>query len=641
MSKNYDNRQSAAGDRKKKYAYATLKEAMRASTGAFIATGIFSFFINMLMLTGPLFMLQVYDRVLASRSVPTLILLVALVTGLFAFLGFLEFIRSRILNRIGGNIFQRIHARVFDAVMFLSLHTGGGTNATKPLQDLNSVQQYISGPGPSTLFDAPWVPFYIAIIFAFHPWMGILSVVAALLLFTIALLNDLRSREPAKMAGQAAGISNQLADATRRNAEVLSAMGMLGDIRRRWQEKQYEVLRHQTTGRDRASTLTSISKSLRLFLQSAMLALGAYLTIQQEVSGGAMIASSIILGRALQPVEQAIAHWRGLVQARAAYHSLNALLGKIANEKEKMPLPAPSGRIDVRGLAIAAPGTRKPILRNVNFSIEPGKILAVIGESGCGKSTLARTLVGVWPPLAGEVRIDDATHDQWNRDQLGHYIGYLSQDVELFGGQINENIARYQSNFDETDVIRAAGLAGVDRLIKHLGGYDADIGHLGAGLSAGQRQRIALARAMYRDPPIIVLDEPNSNLDEDGDRALFSALQTMRQNGQTVILISHKKNILKISDYVLELQNGQQVDFGPTQEVIPRYIERKTREAGKSASAQMSAGKPPAAPYAPPPATSTSNVQMTVGTPLWPNPQKLQAANAPLPVAGKPEETAK
>ncbi|MCF6198738.1 MAG: type I secretion system permease/ATPase [Hyphomicrobiaceae bacterium] len=646
MSQSHDNRPSASGNGKKPYAYSTLKEAMRASTGAFVATGIFSFFINMLMLTGPLFMLQIYDRVLTSRSIPTLLLLVALVTGLFAFLGFLEFIRSRILTRIGGNIFQRIHVRVFDAVMFLSLRTGGGSNSTKPLQDLNTVQQYISGPGPSSLFDAPWVPLYIAIIFAFHWWMGILAIVAAILLFIIAMLNDLRAREPTKMAGQASGASNQFADAGRRNAEVLSAMGMLSDIRQRWQGKQYEALQHQTIGRDRASTLTSISKALRLFLQSAMLALGAYLTIQQEVSAGTMIASSIILGRALQPVEQAIAHWRGLVMARTAYHSLNALLGKMANDKEKMPLPAPKGHIDVRGLAIAAPGTRTPILRNVNFSIKPGKILAIIGQSGGGKSTLARSLVGVWPPLAGEVRIDDATHDQWNPELLGRYIGYLSQDVELFGGQINENIARFQPSFDENDVIRAAGLAGVDRLIKHLGGYDADIGHLGAGLSAGQRQRIALARAMYRDPPIIVLDEPNSNLDENGDRALFMALQAMRKNGQTVIIISHKKNILKISDYVLELQNGQQVDFGPTQEVMPRYIERKRREAGASAAPQMPMGGPPRPRSGPPPASSAngngaSNMQITVGTPQWPGTQHLQAANAPQTPAPKPEEPAK
>ena len=557
---------------------------MRASAGAFWATGFFSFFINLLMLTGPLFMLQIYDRVLSSRSLPTLFVLFILVAGLFALLGLLELVRSRLLTRIGANVYQRIHQRIFDAVMHIALRTGGSSNSTKPLQQLYTLQQYLSGPGPASMFDSPWVPFYIFVIFLLHFWLGVLAVVAAILLFTIALLNDLRSRKPMKDAAMAASDGNVYADAGRRNADVLTAMGMLGAIRSRWQKSQFEALLHQTTARDRAGTLTSISKSLRLFLQSAILALGAFLTIQHEITAGTMIASSIILGRALQPVEQAIAHWRSFVQARQAYHSLNALLDNVAEDKEKMPLPRPTGRLEVRGLHVAAPNTRKIILRNINFRLPAGKILGIVGQSGGGKSTLARALMGVWPPAAGEVRIDDATHDQWNRDALGQYLGYLSQDVELFGGKISENIARFQKNFDEKDVIQASELAGVDKLIKHLGGYDADIGHMGTNLSAGQRQRIALARAMYLNPSLIVLDEPNSNLDNIGDNALLSALKSMRENGQTVVIITHRMNILKIADYLLELQEGTQIDFGPRDEVVKRIMERNKEAVGHGAT---------------------------------------------------------
>ena len=580
---------------------------MSASKGAFISIGFFSFFINLLMLTGPLFMLQIYDRVLASRSLPTLFVLFALVAGLFLFMGFLEFIRSRILTRIGANIFQRIHKRVFDAVMHLSLHTGGSSNSAKPLQELSVLQQYIAGPGPSSMFDSPWVPIYIFVIFLFHWWLGVLAIVAAVLLFIIALLNDLRARKPTAKANLATNMGSRFAEAGRRNAEVLAAMGMLGAIRQRWQHNQLEALTYQTNARDRAGTLTSISKSLRLFLQSAMLAAGALLVIRQEITPGTMIAASIILGRALQPVEQAIAHWRGFVQARQAYHGLNALLTKIPPEKEKMPLPCPTGRLEVRGLHIASPNTKKMILSNINFGLPSGKILGIVGQSGAGKSTLARALMGVWAPVSGDVRIDDATFDQWDREILGQHLGYLSQGVELFGGKINENIARFQHDFHEHDIIKAAELAGVDRLIKHLGGYDADIGDMGSSLSAGQRQRIALARAMYKDPALVVLDEPNSNLDEIGDAALLSALLAMRDNGQTVVIITHRMNILNITDYILELHDGRQKDFGPRPEVVKRIVERNKQAISGSA-------RPPDTRS---PDQPSGDVKVTVGTTGW------------------------
>ncbi|MCP4932670.1 MAG: type I secretion system permease/ATPase [bacterium] len=587
--------------------FATLRNAMSASKGAFMSIGFFSFFINLLMLTGPLFMLQIYDRVLASRSLPTLFVLFALVAGLFFFMGFLEFIRSRILTRIGANIFQRIHKRVFDAVMHLSLHTGGNSSSSKPLHELSVLQQYISGPGPSSMFDSPWVPIYLFVIFLFHWWLGVLATVAAILLFIIALLNDLRARKPTARANLATSMGNRFAEAGCRNAEVLTALGMLGVIRQRWQHNELEALTHQTNARDRAGTLTSISKSLRLFLQSAMLAAGALLVIRQEITPGTMIAASIILGRALQPVEQAIVHWRGFVQARQAYHGLNELLTKIPPEKEKMPLPRPTGRLEVRGLYITSPNTKKMILSNINFGLPAGKILGIVGQSGAGKSTLARALMGVWAPVGGDVRIDDATFDQWDREILGQHLGYLSQGVELFGGKINENIARFQPDFHEHDIIRAAELAGVDRLIKHLGGYDADIDDMGSNLSAGQKQRIALARAMYKDPALVVLDEPNSNLDEIGDAALMSALLAMRNNGQTVIIITHRMNILNITDYILELHEGRQKDFGTRPDVIKRIIERNKQAI--SGSARQPAQRSPNQP--------SGEIKMTVGTAGW------------------------
>ncbi len=617
------NKSKRLGEKESTRNHSTLKSAIRASTGAFFATMFFSLFINLLMLTGPLFMLQIYDRVLSSRSLPTLLVLFLLVAGLFAFLGFLEYIRARVLTRIGANIFQRINERVFNAAMHISLQTGGHASSTKPLQDLNILQQYIAGPGLSTLFDAPWVPFYISIIFLFHWELGLLASAAAVLLFVIALLNDIRSRHPLSVAGKKSGDANQLIDTGRRNSEIIAALGMLRNIRQRWQKKQMESLRFQTQARDRAGTLTSISKSLRLFLQSAMLAAGAMLTIQQEITAGTMIAASIVLGRALQPVEQSIAHWRGLVQARQAYHALNNLLKKIPAEKEPMPLDKPSGHLDVRELFVKSPVNGKTILRNINFSLPAGKILVIKGDSGSGKSTLVRALVGVWPSVPGAIRLDKATHDQWSREKLGRYLGYLPQDIELFDGKISENIARFQPDFAPENVVRAAKLASVDQLIKQKGGYDAQIGPRGAGLSGGERQRIALARAMYGDPPLVILDEPNASLDENGNQALMAALVAMRNNGQTVIVVSHHMNILNIADYILELHKGLQVDFGPRNKVIARAIERNKRRAASSGKAMPEAAR--SNNMTNPARTAPTPIKMTFGTP------SLQESITPAP----------
>ncbi len=572
----------------------TLRSALKASLPAFVAVGFFSFFINLLMLTGPLFMLQIYDRVLASRSLPTLGVLFALVAGLYVILGILEFVRTRVLARIGAQVDQRLSQRVFDGSMRLSLRDGGKTSASAPLNQLAIIQQFLSGPALPALFDAPWVPVYIGIIFLFHPDLGWLAVAAAVLLFIIALLNDLRARKPIARTTQATAHANQIAESGRRNAEVLAAMSMLKPVRQRWDTEHARAISHEVEARDRSGTLGAASKALRLFLQSAMLAAGAALVIFDQITPGVMIAASIILGRALQPVEQAITHWRGLVQFRQAQKNLKEFLKRLPPPKDPMPLPDPSGRIDVRGLHVAVPGTRNLVLKNINFSLKPGTILGIIGFSAAGKSSLARALVGAWPPVSGEIRLDGATYDQWDPDLLGHHIGYLPQDVELFEGTIKENISRFDPHADPDAVIEAARRAGVHELIMQLGGYDTPIGNQGTNLSAGQRQRIALARAVYGDPALIVLDEPNSNLDEMGEMALARALTDLRQNGQTVIIVTHRMKILALTDLLLELANGTQTEFGPRDKVIKNIKARQAKRQNRPKTPVNVSGATPA-----------------------------------------------
>lgn len=576
QSQNSDNKQDWPD------ASLTLSKALQASRFSFVAIGGFSFFINLLMLTGPLFMLQIYDRVLSSRSIPTLIALSILVAGLFAILGILEFIRTRILTRIGANIDLRLSQRVFEASMRLSLSSGGHINSSTPLRELEVARQFLSGPAIPALFDAPWVPVYLGVIFLFHWQLGVLATIAAVILFMLAWINDFRSKKPAADISASSAKANQVADNGRRNAEVISAMAMLNPIRKLWEKEHLDTVIHETTARDRGGSISAISKSLRLFFQSAMLAAGAALVIFDQVTPGVMIAASIILGRALQPVEQAITHWRGLVQYNQAKKRLDQTLEKMPSKQQRMELPKPKGHILVRGLQVMAPGNRKVILNNVNFVLEPGFSLGLVGMSASGKSTLSRAIVGAWPHAAGEIRIDGATYDQWDPDQLGKYIGYLPQDVELFGGTLKENISRFDTDPDENAIINAAKDAGIHELVKKLGGYDTNIGHLGTNLSVGQRQRIALARALYGDPSLIVLDEPNSNLDMAGDQALNVAIAGIKERGQTLIIVSHKMSVLNAVDFILELSEGKQLAFGPRDEVLAHIRKRESERRNTS-----------------------------------------------------------
>ncbi len=564
---------------------------MKTSRSAFIGVGLFSFFINLLMLTGPIFMLQIYDRVLSSRSIPTLVVLFALVAGLFIIMGILELIRSRVLARIGANISRKIRQDVFDGSMKLSLQTGGDERSLAPIRELDIIKQYLSGPGFVVLFDAPWVPVYIGVIFLFHPMLGWLSVFAAIILFIIAILNDLRARKPAKKIAATQGQINNLAEIGRRNGEALAAMGMMKYLRSLWGQKHDEGLIEQTFATDKMGTLSAISKSFRLFVQSAMLAAGALFVIYGEITAGVMIAASIILGRALQPIEQAITHWRSFIRYREAKNNIKKLLSNIPRQGELTALDRPKGNILVEGLALSAPNSKKIILRNINLKIPQGRIVGILGDSGSGKTSLARALIGVWKPLGGKITIDGATYDQWEQDELGKYFGYLPQDVELFDGTIAQNISRLEPNPDSQKILEAAKQAGAHEMIKNLGGYDMPIGIGGSNLSAGQRQRVALARALYGDPVFLVLDEPNSNLDESGDFALFEAIKGMKQRGQTVIIIAHRKNILELCDDLVVLHEGRQVAYGPKNEVLAKIRERQAQQSAKRRKNKQSANR--------------------------------------------------
>jgi PrtD family type I secretion system ABC transporter len=571
-----------------------IRAAIRASKRAFQATGVFSLVINVLMLAGPLFMLQVYDRVMTSGSMPTLIGLALMTAALYAIIGVLELVRTRVIVRIGVEVDNRLGDRIFQASLKRSL-TGQG-NSLQALRELDSLRQFIAGPGPLTFFDAPWTPIYILVIFLTHWTLGIVATLGAILLMIIAWTSETSSRQPLGQAGKAAARSLELAETGQRNAEAITAMGMLGAYRARWQQANGEALAWQIVAADRLGTMSSISKALRLLLQSLMLAVGAALAIKGEISAGSIIAGTIIFGRALAPVEQAIGHWRTFVKAQESYHRLDDLLRKEPEPAPKTALPKPAGHVEVGNLRVAAPDTRQLILSNINFEVLPGQMLAVIGPSASGKSTLARALVGLWPPFGGTIKLDGAGIDQWSQEDLGQHLGYLPQDVELFAGTVKENISRFREDAADADVITAAQMAHAHEMILALPhGYDTQLGNYGTYLSAGQRQRIGLARALFGHPAMVVLDEPNSNLDRLGDEALASAIDGMRARGQAVILVSHRVQAIGKADMLLYIDRGIQKAFGPRTEVMKMF------------QGQSVAGAPQPKPDAPAKATAAAS----------------------------------
>lgn len=552
-----------------------LAQALAACRGAFYGTAVISGMSNVLMLTGAMFMLEIYDRVLPSRSMPTLVGLLALAAGLYAALGLLDAIRGRILVRIGGSLDEALSGRVYDTLIRQPLRAGAPNDNTQPLRDLDAIRSYLSGLGPVALFDLPWIPLYLAICFVFHPLIGFTALAGAIVLIALTLLIEILMRAPTKAATEAAIQRNWLAEASRRNSEALIAMGMAGRLAARWNEANQKYMRSQREASDLGGGLGAISKVLRMMLQSAVLAVGAYLVIHQEASAGIIIAGSILSARALAPVDLAIAHWKGFVTARQSWQRLNKLLAVSPKQTAPMQLQPPVQRLSIENVSGAPPGVPKLVVQDVAFHLEAGQGLGIIGPSGSGKSSLARLLVGVWQPLRGNVRLDGAALNQWSPDALGRHIGYLPQDVELLAGTVAQNIARFEPEADNDAVIAAAKAVGVHDLIVRLpSGYDTPIGEQGSALSAGQAQRIALARAVYRDPFLVVLDEPNSNLDSEGEEALTKAIMGVRERMGIVIVVAHRPSAIAGVDQLLMMNQGRMQAFGPKDEILSKVLQR-------------------------------------------------------------------
>lgn len=555
--------------------------ALAACRRGFVSVGAFSAVINLLMLAPALYMLQVYDRVLASGNHMTLVMLTLMVLGLYAFMGLLEWVRSLVLIRLGAQIDQQLGARIYDATFDASLRVGRGSSA-QPLNDLTSLRQFATGNALFALFDAPWFPLYLAVLFLFHPWLGWLALGGAALLLALTWANQWLTRASLAEAGQLAIQATQAAGSHLRNAEATESMGMLARLRQRWQGEHGRFLHLQNRASEQGAAFSAASKGVRLALQSLMLGLGALLAVDGQITAGMMIAGSILAGRVLAPLDQLINAWKQWSGAQQAYQRLCDLLRAQPPRASGMSLPAPCGALRVEQLSACAPGSRTPVLAGVSFALEPGQRLVVLGPSGCGKSSLARLLVAAQMPLAGKVRLDGADLQQWDKDALGPHLGYLPQDVQLFAGSIAENIARF-AEVEAEKVVAAAQMAGVHELILRLPqGYDTRLGEGGAGLSGGQKQRIGLARAVYGLPALIVLDEPDANLDEAGEQALLAALERLREQGRTLVLVSHRPALLKGADQLLLLRGGQMQAFGPASRVL-QELQQAARPATQSA----------------------------------------------------------
>jgi ATP-binding cassette subfamily C protein/ATP-binding cassette subfamily C exporter for protease/lipase/ATP-binding cassette subfamily C protein EexD len=553
-----------------------LQEALRKTRTGFVAVAMFSFFLNLLMLATPLYMMQVFQRVLSSGHLPTLFYLTVVTVFALFILGTLSAIRSWVLGRISGWLSGALSGRLIATSVSKSL-TGDNTGA-QPLRELGQVRSFIGGGGITAMFDSPWVPVFIAIIWLMHPWLGTLALASAVMLFALALLNEVATRDPEREASQQQSKAYEFAETSVRNAEVVHAMGMLPALVARWNELQQGALDRQGSASSWTASILGVSKFVRLSVQVGILGLGATLVLSGELTPGAMIAASILLGRALAPVEQSISAWRTFVVARASYGRLQNLLQTTPEQAPSIALPTPAGRIEVENLTFKPKTAARPLLQRISFVLEPGETLAIVGASAAGKSTLCRMLVGVYPPTLGSVRLDAAEVHAWNREEFGRHVGYLPQGVELFTGTVRENIAR-MGECEDSDVIAAAKLADVHEIVLRLpDGYDTQIGEGGALLSAGQRQRLGLARALLRRPRVVVLDEPNANLDRFGETALLRALNTLKQNGTTVVIVAHHASMLQSVDKLLVMRDGKMDAFGARNDVIT-HLDSSNRAA--------------------------------------------------------------
>jgi PrtD family type I secretion system ABC transporter len=574
-----------------------MRDALGACRGAFMAMFVFSVAINLLVLASPLYMMQLYDRVLNSRSMDTLLLLTVITLGAMIVMAALELVRGRLMVRVSGWLDARLAGEALIADVVASLNRGA-TPSAQGLRDLAGFRAFLTGPGMFPILDAPWVPLFLLVIFMLHPLLGWLALAGALLLFGLALLNERLSASPLNAAGKAAREVQDIADMNVRNADVIEAMGMMPNLVERWRAANAESFAFQAKASDRAVAITAVSKFVRLALQSLMLGAGAYLVIEREATGGVMIGASIILGRALAPVEQAIGSWRAIVSARQSYRRLRELLAATPPRGLRTSLPPPKGRLRVENVIFAPPGVREPVIKNVSFELNAGEMLALIGPSASGKTTLARLIVGTWRPQRGQVRLDGASLAAWEPDERGQHVGYLPQDIELFAGTVRDNIARMGKG-DDAAVIEAARSAAVHEMILGLlDGYDTEIGSGGMWLSGGQRQRIGLARALYGAPPLIVLDEPNANLDNSAEERLVQTLAELKGQA-TVVLITHRLNLLNLADKVLLLRDGTVEAFGPRAEVMskltrpPRSAPRALQPSAAAPSGEPAEGFPP------------------------------------------------
>ena len=577
----------------KKPVVSELKKSLLSAKKSFIMVGLFSMFINILMLVPPLYMLQLYDRVLGSRSQDTLIMLTLIVVVLFITMGLLEVVRSRVLVRVGNKLDSMLSQRIFDNLFELE-RKAPGRSSSMPLNDLTQVRQFMTGNGLFAFFDAPWMPIYIIVLFIFHPAFGFFAIFAAIVLVGITVANEYSTKEKLAEANNLSRASTIYVDSNIRNAEVVNAMGMRNNISKIWADKYYGFLNAQNIASDSAGVWSNLSKSLRVMFQSLILGLGAYLAINMEVTPGMMIAASIIMGRALAPLDLIIGSWKGFSSARSSYERIEGLLNDFPKDKEYMQLPAPKGEITLENVVVIPPSGTVPSLKGISMRIEKGDVVGIIGPSAAGKSSLARVMLGLWPLSNGVARIDKADISQWDREDLGKYVGYLPQDIELFEGTVSQNIARF-GEVEPEKVVEAASKAGVHEMILKLNeGYDTKIGPGGASLSGGQRQRIGLARALYNNPVFIVLDEPNSNLDDVGEAALVEAIKTLRAGGTTVVIITHRTNVLQATNKLALINNGVLELYGNTNDVLNAIAQKQQAAAGQ-AQAQAQAQRPAAA----------------------------------------------
>lgn len=554
-----------------------LRSARRESAGLILATVVFSVIVNALMLTGPLYMLQIYDRVLGSGSEATLVALSALVIFLFLAMGVLEYARGKVMAIVGARFQERLDRRVFTAAMQRSAVQPNDPAAITAQRDLEAVRAFLGSPVLLALIDLPWTPFFLVAIFIFHPLLGWLSIAGGAVLVVVTVLNQMLSKGPQKEAGSASVMSERIADQLKAEAETLHALGMSGAGFDRWQGTRQNALMKGIAAAGLAGGFGALTKTFRLFLQSAMLGLGAWLVLQNELSAGAMIAGSILMGRALSPIEMAVGQWAVAQRASEAWHRMSELLSRVPPQHPRTALPRPKAQVEVEGISVGPPGEQAALLRMVSFRLEPGQALGVIGPSGAGKSTLAKALTGVWRPLAGKIRLDGAALDQYDPDVLGRLIGYLPQRITLFDGTIAENIARLDAQPDSARIVEAARKADAhDMIVRLPQGYDTRVSAAGGRLSGGQMQRIGLARALYGDPVLLILDEPNSNLDNAGSMALNTAIRAMKAEGKSVLIMAHRPAAIQECDLLLVLEDGMRKAFGPRDQVLRDQVKNHT-----------------------------------------------------------------